>query len=151
MRRHGRSGGDQEHAADVDRCSEIAPRGRESGAAMKIPEDICPDFPEWPERWQGEEKDVAYGQGLLVAMRPFVSDLIARGLKDRTIRIHMDNLWLLGGEIIREVSVHDAYDLAPAENLWCSIDEGGGPYCRHVHSEAEERSYEGFHNHWNEK
>ena len=109
---------------------------------MKTPEDICPDFPEWPDRWQGEEEDVAYGQGLLAAMRPFVSDLIARGLKERTIRTHMDNLWLLGGEIIREVNTHEGYDIAPAENLWRNIDEGGGPYCRHLHSEAQERSYD---------
>ena len=108
---------------------------------MKTPEDICPDFPEWPERWQGVEQDVVYGQGLLAAMRPFVLDLIARGLKERTIRTHMDNLWMLGGEIIREVSLHDRYDLAPAESLWQSVDEGGGPYCRHLDSEAQERSY----------
>jgi len=25
---------------------------------MKTPEDICPDFPEWPQRWRGVEDDV---------------------------------------------------------------------------------------------
>ena len=24
---------------------------------MKL-EDICPDFPDWPRRWSGEDKDI---------------------------------------------------------------------------------------------
>ena len=39
---------------------------------MQTPEHICPDFPEWPERWHGVKEDIPYGQGLLDAMRPFV-------------------------------------------------------------------------------
>jgi hypothetical protein len=74
---------------------------------MKRPEDICPDFPRWPESWMGTKEDIPFGQGLVDSMRPFVEDLIARGLSDKTIRRHMDNLWLLGGEIIRDVSMAD--------------------------------------------
>jgi len=32
---------------------------------MNTPEDICPDFPEWPESWRGVQKDIPYGQGIL--------------------------------------------------------------------------------------
>lgn len=109
---------------------------------MKTPEDICPDFPEWPERWQGVEEDVPYGQGVLDAMRPFVVHLICHGLKGKTIRTHMDNLWVLGGEVIRSVSVNDEYEIKPMEKLRQSVDEEGGLYCRHLHSEYSERSYD---------
>ena len=68
--------------------------------------------------------------------------LIARGLKDKTIRRHMDNLWLLGDEIVRAVSMNDEYDIPPAENLRRSVDEEGGPYCHHLDSESEARSFD---------
>ncbi len=109
---------------------------------MKRPEDICPDFPEWPDRWHGVKKDIPYGQSILDAMRPFVEHLISRGLKEKTIRNHMDNLWLLGGEIIRDVSTCDQYDVPPDQILRDSVGTDGGPYCRHLHSEAEVNSFD---------
>ena len=99
---------------------------------MKIPEDICPDFPEWPNRWMIVEKDKAYGQGVIDAMRPFVEHLIEKKLKKKTIRSHMDNLWLLGGEIIRSVHIHQEYNVLPIENLRDSVDSEGGPYSQRV-------------------
>jgi len=109
---------------------------------MKTPEDIYPDFPEWPDRWHGMPEDIPYGQGILDAMRPFVVHLIDRGLKRKTIRNHMDNLWLLGGEIIRSVSLHDEYNIQPEEYLRRKVDEEGGPYCRHINSKYAEQSYD---------
>ena len=108
----------------------------------KTPDDICPDFPEWPSRWMGVERDLAYGRDLLEAMRPFVEDLIARGLKSRTIRNHMDNLWLLGGEIIRNVSTRHEYDIPPIQKIREMVGPDGGPYCQHLFSEREWVSYD---------
>ncbi len=53
----------------------------------------------------------------------------------------MNNLWLLGGEIIRAVNTYEEYSIPPAVNLRDSVDEEGGPYCQHLHSEEEQRSY----------
>ena len=105
-------------------------------------EDICPDFAEWPDRWHGVRKDIPYGQGILAAMRPFVAHLISSGLKEKTIRKHLDNLWLLGGEIIRSVSMSEEYDIPPAENLRRNVDKNGGLYCRDLNSETQEKSYD---------
>ena len=105
-------------------------------------EDICPDFPTWPERWMGTEKDKLYGQDLLEAMRPFIEHLIMKDLKYKTIRRHMDNLWILGGEIIRSVSTYDEYDNLAAENLRDSVGPDGGPYCRGFLCEGEITSYD---------
>ena len=102
---------------------------------MKTPEDICPDFPEWPQRWRGVADDVVYGQELLDIMRSFVMHLIEKRLTEKTIRKHMDNLWLLGGEVIRNVNENDQYDVPPPASLLESVDSGGGPYCRHIDSE----------------
>lgn len=102
------------------------------------PEDICPDFPEWPDSWAGDKKDVAYGQGLLDVMRPFVVYLISRGLKRKTLVRHLDNLWLLGGEIIRAVGMDDQYSVAPEESLRSCVDEDGGPFCCYIDTENEQ-------------
>lgn len=102
---------------------------------MKAPVDICPDFPEWPQRQRGVEVDVAYGQDLLEVMRSFVIHLIAKRLTEKTIRNHMNNIWLLGGEVIREVSENDQYDVPPLMKLLECVHSDGGPYCRHINSE----------------
>ncbi len=109
---------------------------------MKTPEDICPDLPEWPERWAGMPEDIPYGQDLLDVMRPFMQHLIEKGRSVRTIRRHMDNLWLLGGEIIREVSLFGEYDMPPPEKMMKTLGPFDGPLCRHCHTEAEQESFD---------
>jgi len=109
---------------------------------MKTPEDICGDFREWPKRWMGTEKDLVYGAELLEIMRGFVQHLITAGLADRTIRNHMDNLWLLGGEIIRYVNMYERYTVPALEELLNSVGHDGGRYCHHLSSEAQQRSYD---------
>jgi hypothetical protein len=106
------------------------------------PEDISPDFVEWPERWMCIREDVAYGRGLLPPMHAFVVYLISKGLTKKTIRRHIDNLWLLGGEIISNVSNFNEYDTPPIQKLRESIGSGGGPYCRHIDAEAELASFD---------
>lgn len=105
-------------------------------------EDICSDFLTWPERWKGTEQDKRYGQDLLEAMRPFIDYLIAKGLKHQTIRRHMDNLWVLGGEIIRSVSTNDEYGNLAAESLRDSVGPDGGPFCSGFQYEWEMTSYD---------
>ena len=109
---------------------------------MKSPEQIEPSFPEWPVTWSGTEDDIPYGNGLIEAMRPFIIHLIDQGLKVKTVRNHMNNLWLLGGEIIRSVSTYNDYKIPPAESLRRSVDQDGGPYCHHFTTEEELRSYD---------
>jgi hypothetical protein len=109
---------------------------------MKSPEDIFPDFAEWPERWMGLERDLNYGKDLLEVYRAFVEHMIASGLKKKTIRNHMHNLWLLGGHLIRDVSLYDEYSIPALEKLKDSVDLEGGPLCRHLRMEAEMKSFD---------
>ena len=52
----------------------------------------------------GEEKDLPPGRRLVVYFMPFLLHLAESGLSKRTIQNHVDNMWLLGGEIIRDVN-----------------------------------------------
>ena len=104
--------------------------------------EICPDFPEWPDRWMGIEADLAYGEKLLKEIRPFAEFLAESSLTKKTQKKHLTNLWILGGEIIRDVNINDEYFIPASEKLMNSLGTDGGPYCRHLHSEAEMNSYD---------
>jgi hypothetical protein len=52
----------------------------------------------------GLDKDLPPGEELVVCLRPFIEHLASSSLSTKTIRRHLGNLWLLGGEIIRDLS-----------------------------------------------
>jgi len=51
----------------------------------------------------GVGKRPAAGEQLLACFRPFIEHLTSSSLSPKTIRKHVDNLWMLGGEIIRDL------------------------------------------------
>ena len=63
------------------------------------------------------------------------------GLK-RTIRKHSDNLWLLGGEIIRDLNETPSLRKVPVERLLLHIIADGGPLLYHCDSEEQQRSFD---------
>lgn len=105
--------------------------------------DICPDFQEWPDRWIGIEPDLNYGRQLLEAFLPFAESLLENGLTPKTVKRHLTNLFFLGGEIIRDVSLFNEYSIPAHNKLMQSIDTEGGPVCRHLNSEQEIKVYDG--------
>ena len=90
----------------------------------------------------GTEQDLDYGKMLLDEMRPFAEFLVEGGLAKKTIKRHLTNLWLLGGEIIREVNVYGEYSKPASEKLRHSVGSDGGPYCRHLDGEAGIKSFD---------
>jgi hypothetical protein len=91
----------------------------------------CRDLLEWPERWMGEEKDLPPGRRLVEYFMPFLLHIAGSGQSKRTIQNHVDNMWLLGGEIIREVNENPSLRKATAEQLVRNvIHEEGGPLIR---------------------
>jgi hypothetical protein len=104
--------------------------------------DLCPDFLEWPESWKGFPRDLEYGRQLLESLMPFAEFLAASDLTKKTIKRHLSNLWLLGGEIIREVNQYKAYSIPADDKLKESVGPDGGPYCRHLESDGEISSFD---------
>ena len=82
-------------------------RGGVPSTAIVQPHDAqrlrlaCPDLDEWPLSWQVEPADIAVGQQIVQAFTPFLLHLLDQGLARKTVCRHRDNLWSLGGELIR--------------------------------------------------
>src|ERR1700720_723692 len=81
----------------------------------------CLDLDQWPRSWMGIEQD-------LPPFRRFIQPLALSSLSPKTIRNHVDNLWSLGGEIIRDLHYDKTLRKLPAERLLRqSVHELGGP------------------------
>ena len=92
----------------------------------------CKDIEEWPFRWRESDEDLDCGQKILEQMIPFAASLIEKKLARSTIRKYLDNLFLLGGEIIRKVNFEESQRKWPAKKLILEyIDECGGPCPNH--------------------
>jgi hypothetical protein len=102
----------------------------------------CRDLQDWPERWMGEEKDLPAGRRIVECFTPFLLHLAASGLSKRTIQKHVDNLWILGGEIIRDLNEDSSLRKVTAEQLLRNVlHQEGGPLI-HNGSEDEQRSFD---------
>ena len=90
----------------------------------------------------GEEKDLPVGRQLVACFMPFLLYLAGSGLSKRTIQNHVDNMWLLGGEIIRDVNENPSLRKVAAENLVRDvIHDDGGPLI-HNGWQDEQRSFD---------
>jgi len=118
---------------------------RETGAIVAEDElaAYCPDLVEWPSRWQYEDRDELPGRQIVECFKPFLRNLLTTGLSSRTQRLHRDNLWLLGGELIRELWETPTFRKRPiADLIAAAIDDDGGPLLSHHPSEEEQRSFD---------
>ena len=95
---------------------------------------------EWPTSWAGVEDDKATGRTLVDELRPFVVHLVDRGLAAQTVRRHLNYLWAIGGEIVRELNYEPALRNRPARQLLLdAVDIGEAPLLPGA-TEAEQRS-----------
>ena len=90
----------------------------------------------------GLEKDVPPGEQLIALFRPFLEYLAASDLSPRTIQKHVDNVWLLGGEFIRDLHYDASLRKKPVDVvLRRMIESDGGPLLYH-RGEEEQRSFD---------
>jgi len=100
----------------------------------------CRDLDNWPRSWMGLEKDLPPGEQLLARLRPFIEYLASSSLSPKTIRRHVDNLWMLGGEIIHDLNEDPSLRKVAAQRLLRdAVHAEGGPLI-HNGSEEEQRS-----------
>jgi hypothetical protein len=98
------------------------------------------DLDNWPHSWMGLEKDLPPGEALVVCFRPFIEHLAASSLSPKTIRRQVDNLWLLGGEIIRDLNYNPALRKVAAQKLLRDVVRADGGPLMYNGSEEEQRS-----------
>ena len=102
----------------------------------------CPDLDAWPKSGSVEPRDIEPGQRLAVCFTPFLLHLLDLGLSRKTLRTHRDNVWLLGGELIRAL-----YDDPPLrhrpvnQTLSNALGHGGGLLIYHG-TEEQQRSFD---------
>ena len=73
----------------------------------------------------GVPEDLVPGQEIVACFRPFLEQLIQSSLARRTIRRHVDNLWILGGEIIRDLNQDPSLRKRSVEDLvFEGVDDG---------------------------
>jgi hypothetical protein len=76
----------------------------------------------------GLEKDLPPGEELVACFRPSLDHLASSPLAPKTIRRHVDNLWLLGGEIIRDLNYDTSQrKVAVHKHLRDAIAADGAP------------------------
>jgi hypothetical protein len=96
----------------------------------------CRDLNNWPRSWMGLEKDLPPGEELVACFRPFIEHLASSSLSSKTIRRHVDNLWILGGEIIRDLNYTPFLRKVAAQRLLReAVHADGGPL---IHNGSEE-------------
>jgi hypothetical protein len=99
----------------------------------------CKDLAEWPSSWMGLTEDLVPGEKMVAYFRPFLEHLVELELSRKTIRKHVNNLWLLGGEIIRDLHETPALRKVPVETLVFNMIQDGGPILYHNDSEEQQR------------
>src|SRR6266853_1115907 len=115
---------------------------RTTAAPVDLP-PYCPDMNDWPRSWMGWEKDLPPGEKLVACFRPFIEHLASSGLSRKTIRKHIDNLWILGGEIIRDLNETPSLRKKNVEHILSEvIDDEGGPLIHNCDSEEQQRSFD---------
>jgi len=125
----------------------VTPHSRLGETSILAPRDeqrlrqACPDLDNWPRSWRYEQADLAVGQQIIQILTPFLLHLLDQGLARATVRRHRDNIWLLGGKLIRlryeddEVARQDV-----TVALQQLVDRDGGPLVCPRISESEQES-----------
>jgi len=92
----------------------------------------------WPKSWAGTHEDEPVGRRLVAALQLFMTHLQQQGLASRTLRRHLDNLWLIGGEIIRQLDYGPALRDKPTHLLLIeAIQDGEAPLVRDLTEEQQ--------------
>jgi len=107
-------------------------------------ERYCRGLNDWPRSWMGWEKDRPPGEKLVAYFRPFLEYLVTcADLSPKTMQKHVDNLWALGGEIIRDLNENPPLRRKSIKQvLFDVIDGDGGPLIYGVSSEQQQRSFD---------
>jgi hypothetical protein len=120
------------------------------GRDLIVPSDMaaqlaryCPDLSSWPQSWCCDDPDIPPGERIVQFLTPFLLHLLEQKLATKTLRKHRDNIWLLGGEVIRERYEDDKLMKLPVDQLIINmVDDDGGPFIYPRITESEQESFD---------
>ena len=113
---------------------------RTAPALSALLERYCRGLDGWPRAWMGMEKDLPPGEKLVACFRPFLEELVGSHLSPKTIQKHVDNLWALGGEIIRDLHQDPSLRRKNIDQILADrIDDEGGPLVYAMESEEDQQ------------
>jgi hypothetical protein len=101
------------------------------------------DIDPWPQAWRVETQDLAPGKLLVDIFKVFLVHQLSLGRARKTLRLHRDHLFTLGGQIIR--ILHEKPLLRRrgiVRVLGEAIDDDGGPIIYPPLTESEQRSFD---------
>ena len=104
-------------------------------------EVFFPDLEEWASSWRGSDDDIPPGKQIVDCFRPFLR-FLATTYSKKTIGNHADNLWLLGGELIRDLNEATKLRKVPIQKLLLDLVQDGGPLLHHADSDERTQSFQ---------
>ena len=101
------------------------------------------DIDHWPQAWRVEPQDLVPGKLMLGIFKVFLIHQLRLGRSRKTLRLHRDHLFALGGQLIR--LLHEKPNLRKrgiVRVLAVAIDDDGGPIVYPPLTESEQRSFD---------
>jgi len=90
--------------------------------------EYCKNINQWSSQWEIGKADLKTGQSIVDQFKPFLMDSIEKGRSKKTIKTYAQYLWVLGGELIRQINDDPHERRLSARNLILKyIDDSGGP------------------------
>ena len=86
-------------------------------------QSYCPDLDQWPGSWAYEKRDIPPGLQMVDCFKPFLRELLTLSLSRQTLRRHRDNIWVLGGEVIRRLQMDSSLRRQPIQQVVLDLTE----------------------------
>jgi hypothetical protein len=101
------------------------------------------DIDHWPTAWRVESDDLARGKAMVDLFKVFLIHQLQPARSRKTLRVHRDNLRVLGGHMIRvwHEKPH-LRKLGILRVLLEAIDDDGGPIVYPPLTDADQRSFD---------
>ena len=101
------------------------------------------DIDPWPHAWRVESQDLAPGRLMLDIFKLFLLHQSSLGRARKTLRLHRDHLFILGGQLIRLLHENPSSRRRGIVRVLAeSIDDDGGPVIYPPLTESEQRSFD---------
>ena len=116
-------------------------------APQQNPTDLlnqyCKGIEDWPDSWAGSDLDIQIGKELIEEFKSLLLDRIQKNRAKSTIKIYAGYLWVLGGELIRQIHYDENNRKLSARQLILKyVSDDGGPSWQHARDTLDHGRYD---------